>query len=216
MSKKGFFIAGTDTDVGKTVVASWLLVHLGADYWKPVQSGRQEIDLVTVRQTTGLTADHFHPSIYDLVDPLSPHEAAKRMGITLDDSRFILPQTPRPLVVEGAGGLMVPINEKFMVIDLIEKLQLPTILVARSKLGTINHTLLSIEAIRSRGLPLAGVVMTGALAPHNKEAIETFGGVTVLAEIPNMDNITSEALRYVKPHVPFSLWGKGGARKEAA
>jgi len=208
MHKKGFFVTGTDTDVGKTVVSSWLMVHFGADYWKPIQSGMAEIDSAFVKNITGLTADHFHPSIYELIDPLSPHESAKRMGITLDENRLVLPQSPRPIIVEGAGGLMVPINDRFLVVDLIEKLQLPVLLVARTKLGTINHTLLSLEALRARNLSVMGVIMNGTLAPHNKDAIEYYGKVKVLAEIPQMDHISAEQLRYIKPHIPFSRWNE--------
>ncbi len=214
--KRGYFIAGTDTDVGKTVAASWLMIHLGADYWKPVQSGTKEVDVKTVEQISGMTSDHFHPSTYELIDPLSPHEAAKRMGIALDQNRFQLPQSPRPIIAEGAGGLLVPINEKFLVIDLIAKLGLPIILVARSRLGTINHTLLSLEAIRARNLPLLGVVMNGVLMPHNKEAIETYGKVKVLAEIPHMDQIDADKLRHIKPHIPFSRWNESDLKQLAA
>ncbi len=208
MLKQGFFIAGTGTDVGKTVVSSWMLVHLGADYWKPVQSGMNQIDRATAREISGLTPDHFHPSTYELVDPLVPIESARRMGITLDHNRFVMPVTPRPLLVEGAGGLMVPINEEFLMIDLIAKLGLPIVLVCSSKIGTINHTLLSLEAIRSRKLPLLGVVMNGPLLSYNKEAVESFGQVKVLAEIPQMESITADKLRSIRPHVPFSRWNQ--------
>ncbi len=206
MLKQGFFIAGTGTDVGKTIVAAWMMAHLGADYWKPVQCGRGEVDKATVQAITGITSDHFHPSTYDLVDPLSPHEAARRMGITLDHNRFVLPVTPRPVIVEGAGGLMVPINNDFLMIDLIARLGLPIVLVCHSQLGTINHTLLSLEAIRARNLPLLGVVMNGSLMPHNKEAVESFGRVKILAEIPQIQTLNTSKLLSIEPHVPFSRW----------
>lgn len=210
-ARKGFFITGTGTDVGKTVVSAWLALHLGADYWKPVQSGLEGLtDTQTVSYLTNLTSDHFHPSTYELIDPLAPLEAASRMGITIDPNRFALPSSPRPLIVEGAGGLMVPLTEKFLVIDLIQKLGLPAVLVSSSKLGTINHTLLSLEAMRARNIPIAGVVMSGPLTAHNREAIENLGKVQILAEIPHIDNVTIDALRAIKPHVPFSLWGDNG------
>jgi malonyl-CoA O-methyltransferase len=184
-----------------------MALHLGGDYWKPTQSGfAEEIDRDTVRRLTGLTPDHFHASTYDLIDPLAPQEAAKRMGIKIDPNRFQLPSTPRPLIVEGAGGLMVPIAEKFLGIDLIAKLGLPIVLVARSTLGTINHTLLSLEAIRARKLPLAGVVINGPLTPHNREAIESYGKVRILAEIPPFPALTQDNFRQIRPHIPFALW----------
>ncbi len=213
---KGFFITGTDTDVGKTVAAAWIALHLGGDYWKPLQSGTEEMDLATVRKLSGLTQDHFHPSIYELLDPLAPMEAAKRMGIKLEPDRFQAPKTPRPLIVEGAGGLMVPITENFWVIDLIAKLGLPAVLVSRSKLGTINHTLLSLEALRARNIAVTGVIMNGELMPHNKEAIEKIGKVKVLAEIPQLSIISTDSLRHIKPHIPFAQWRNQAAIEIAA
>ena len=106
------------------------------------------------------------PSTYSLPEPLSPHEAARRADIKIDMKRFTLPKGDGPLVVEGAGGLMVPLNEEFLVIDLIKKLALPAILVCRTELGTINHSLLSLEALRTRSIPVAGVVLSGADVPH--------------------------------------------------
>ena len=159
---QGFFVTGTDTDVGKTVVAAWLLARLGACYWKPVQAGTDpETNSVTVRRLAGVAQDRILPEAYLLPEPLAPHEAARRAGLAIDMAKLVPPACDRLLVVEGAGGLLVPLNENSYVIDLARELDLPLILVARSTLGTINHTLLSLEAIRRRGLPLAGVVMNG-------------------------------------------------------
>lgn len=204
---QGYFITGTDTDVGKTVASAWAMLHLKADYWKPVQCGFDpSTDIQSVQAMTELPEDHFHGECYRLKEPLSPHEAAKREGVEIKMEEFILPQTPNPLIVEGAGGLMVPLNENEFVIDLIKHLGLPTILVARSGLGTINHTLLSLEALRARDITVAGIIMSGHKSPHNRAALEEYGDVPILAEIDHMDVINKEALLAVKPE--FDLMDK--------
>jgi dethiobiotin synthetase len=199
---QGFFVTGTDTDVGKTVVSAWLVGQLGACYWKPVQAGNEpETDSQTVRRLSGISPDRILPEAYVLAEPIAPHEAARRQRITLDPSKLVPPSCDLPLVVEGAGGLMVPLNDKSFVIDLARELELPLILVARSTLGTINHTLLSLEAIRRRGLPLAGVVLNGPETPHNRAAIERYGQVEVIAEIPWLDQVTPAVLRAIEPEL---------------
>ncbi len=197
-----FFITGTDTGVGKTVAASWLMLHMQADYWKPVQAGLEETDIDTVKQITALEDKYFHPCTYELTQPLSPHESAKRDGISIDMACFKLPKTDRPLVIEGAGGLMVPLNDDKFVIDLIKQFNLPAILVCRSGLGTINHTLLSLEAMRVRDIKVAGLIMNGKLSSHNREALEQYGSdVPIVAEIPHLENITAESLLKIKPEI---------------
>ncbi len=197
---RGFFVTGTDTDVGKTVVSAWLLAHLDACYWKPVQAGTEpETDTETVRRLAEVPEDRILPEVYVLKEPLAPHEAARREGISIDMAKLIGPQDDRLLIVEGAGGLLVPLNEQDYVIDLIEDLNLPVILVARSTLGTINHTLLSLEALRRRGLVVAGVVINGPESPHNRAAIERYGKTQVIAEIPRLHTVTRSALRQIAP-----------------
>ena len=194
---KGFFITGTDTDVGKTVAAAWLVLHLQASYWKPVQCGiDSETDPQFIRRITGCEV---FPPAHELTQPLSPHEAAKREGVAIEMKDFILPHTDRPLIVEGAGGLMVPLNKGSFVIDLIAQLKLPAILVVRSALGTINHTLLSLEALRARDIPIAGVIINGHKMPHNRQAIEEYGRVPVIAEIDRLKFMHAETLREIKP-----------------
>ena len=196
----GTFITGTDTDVGKTVAAAWAMLHLSASYWKPVQAGIEgETDEAHVRRITGAGDERFFASAYTLPEPLSPHEAARRAGVEIDMAAFALPPVTGPLVVEGAGGLMVPLNQTNYMIDLIEQLGLPAILVARSSLGTINHTLLSLGALRARQIPIVGVVLNGPPTPHNRAAIETYGAVRVLAEIPPLEPLTREALLAIEP-----------------
>ncbi|MGV1014895.1 MAG: dethiobiotin synthase [Methyloceanibacter sp.] len=198
----GFFVTGTDTDVGKTLVAAWLLTHLDACYWKPVQAGAEpETDSVTVRRLAEVEADRILPEAYLLPEPIAPHEAARRAGIVIEPDKLAVPPCEKMLIVEGAGGLMVPLTEDACVIDLAEDLELPVILVARSTLGTINHTLLSLEAIRRRGLPLAGVVINGPETPHNRAAIQRYGQVEVIAEIPWLDQVTRSVLRDIEPEL---------------
>lgn len=194
------FITGTDTDVGKTVVAAILTLGLDAVYWKPLQSGLQDVtDTEWVRQATGLSDDHFAAETYRLAQPLSPHTSAALEGVEIELERFCLPAlavAPR-LVVEGAGGILVPLGQRHTMLDLMQRFSLPVLLVARSTLGTINHTLLSIEQLRQRGLAIAGVVMNGPKNPANKEAIEHFGQVAVVAEVEPLDDLTPASLSAV-------------------
>jgi dethiobiotin synthase len=203
------FVTGTDTDVGKTVVAAWAMLHLDACYWKPVQAGlADETDEQAVARLTGAADHRFLPSAYRLPDPLSPHEAARRAGIGIEMAKLRPGDHSGPLIIEGAGGLMVPLNEDSLVIDLIKQLETAAILVCRSTLGTINHTLLSLEALRARRIPIAGVVMNGPKTPHNRSAIETYGQVRVLAEIPPLDPLTREALLSIQPEIDLASLGE--------
>ena len=198
----GFFVTGTDTDVGKTLVSSWLLTQLDASYWKPVQAGViPETNSSVVRRLAEIGPDRVLPEAYVLPEAIAPHEAARRAGIAIDMAKFVPPAPDRLLVVEGAGGLMVPLTNTAYVIDLAAELHLPVILVARSTLGTINHTLLSLEAIRRRGLPLAGVVINGPETPHNRAAIERYGQVEVIAEIPWLDVVNRSTLLAIEPEL---------------
>jgi dethiobiotin synthase len=198
----GFFVTGTDTEVGKTLASAWLLTQLDAAYWKPIQAGTAPTtDSATVQRLAELPASRILPEAYLLPEPMAPHEAARRANIVLDMEEIKLPLQDKLVVVEGAGGLMVPIAGGAFMIDLADSLELPIILVARSTLGTINHTLLSLEAIRRRGLPLAGVVISGSETPHNRAAIERFGQVDVIAEIPFLETINRETLKAITPEL---------------
>ncbi|MXW80781.1 MAG: dethiobiotin synthase [Gemmatimonadetes bacterium] len=175
------FVTGTDTGVGKSYVGALLTVGLEASYWKPVQSGA-DADADWVRRVTGLPAERVLPETYRLRAPLSPHEAARREGVQIEMSRFALPKQER-LIVEGAGGVMVPLDDRHLMVDLMVALGLPVLVVARSELGTINHTLLTLDQLRRRGCPLLGVVVNGPPNPANCQAIAHYGEVPVLAEI---------------------------------
>ena len=198
----GFFITGTDTDVGKTLVSAWLLTQLDGSYWKPIQAGTvPTTDSATVQRLAELPVSRVLPEAYLLPEPMAPHEAARRANIALDMEKLKLPPHDGLVVVEGAGGLMVPIASGAYMIDLADSLDLPIILVARSTLGPLNHTLLSLEAIRRRGLPLAGVVISGPESPHNRAAIERFGQVEVIAEIPQLETVNRDRLKAIAPEL---------------
>lgn len=194
MSTRRVFIAGTDTDVGKTVVAAILVRAWGADYWKPVQTGAADDpgDTAVVARLAALTPERIHSPRHVFAAPLSPHAAAASEGARIALSDFAAPDTDRPLVIEGAGGVLVPLNESALMIDLIERLEAPVIVVARSTLGTINHTLLTLAALRARSVAVRGVVLNGRPSPSNRKAIERFGEVTVLAEITRTEAVTPE------------------------
>jgi dethiobiotin synthetase/malonyl-CoA O-methyltransferase len=187
---KGIFVTGTDTDVGKTMVSAWLVRSWQADYWKPVQSGTNQCWDADVIAALAAGA-RIHPSTYALPEPLSPHEAAQLAGVDIELAAFQLPDTDRPLVVEGAGGALVPLNGKDLMADLMVRLGLPVLVVARSALGTINHSLLTIEALRRRGLVVAGVVMNGPPNAANRHAIEHYGDVPVVGELPNLSDASA-------------------------
>ena len=194
---RGIFVAGTDTDSGKTIVAAALVAALQANYWKPVQSGLDELpggDTTVVARLTGHDPADFPPPAYGFRAPLAPDQAAELEGLTIDPGRIVLPASERLLVVEAAGGLMVPLDAKVMMIDLAERLGLPIVLAARTGLGTINHTLLSLEALRHRGLPVAGVIFSGPNHPRNVAAIRRLGGVPVLGRIPFLETLNRATL----------------------
>jgi dethiobiotin synthase len=190
-------VAGTDTDAGKTIVAAALVAALSACYWKPVQSGLDDLpggDSAEVARLTGHLAADFPTPVYSFSASLSPDQAAAEEGATLDPGRITLPASDRFLVVEAAGGLMVPLDGTTLMVDLARRLGLPVVLAARTGLGTINQTLLSLEALRHRGVPVAGVIFSGPDHPRNLETIRRLGGAPVLGRIPWLEPLTPAAL----------------------
>jgi malonyl-CoA O-methyltransferase len=189
----GVFVAGTDTGVGKSFVSACLVRAWSAAYFKPLQTGlaAEAGDSATIAALTGARC---HAPLYEFAAPLAPFDAACAEGRRIDETRLTLPDEAGTLVVEGAGGLMVPITDTLLMIDLIARYGLPVVLVARSTLGTINHTLLSLEALRARGLPVAGVVLNGPPAPHNRAAIERFGHAAIIAETPPCGTVDARAI----------------------
>lgn len=185
-------ITGTDTGIGKTVFAAGLTVLLGGSYWKPVQAGLAgETDSEIVARLSGV---RILAETYRLSTPMSPHRAAEIDGVEIDPARLEIPNVKGPLIIEGAGGLMVPLTRNEIFIDIFRKWQIPVVLCARTALGTINHSLLSIEALRSRNIPLLGVVFIGEAMPDSQRTIAEMGKLRVLGRLPLLDPLTPKAL----------------------
>jgi dethiobiotin synthetase len=196
----GIFITGTDTNVGKTVLAALLCAALRGTYWKPIQTGAREgTDREQVKIWAGLDDAQTLPESFLFDDPVSPHLAARLAGqeIILERIKAPAAKLDQPLVVEGAGGVMVPINARQFMTDLVRHLNLPVVLAARSTLGTINHTLLSLGCLRSNGAQVLGVVVIGPENLENTHAIELYGKAQVIGQIPVLDHINRETLREV-------------------
>ncbi len=188
-------VCGTDTDVGKTVVSALLVEGLGARYWKPVQCGVEGGgDTDRVAALLDLPVDRIVAEAYRLAAPVSPHWAAEREGVVIDPARLALPPGEGPLVVECAGGLQVPLRRDWLQIEQISHWGLPVVLVARSGLGTLNHTLLSLEALRQRRIPVLGLVLNGEPHPDNPRTLAELGGVPVLAELPPIEPLDRAGL----------------------
>jgi dethiobiotin synthetase len=193
---KKLFISGTDTDIGKTVVSSMLVSGLKAGYWKPIQAGtKPQTDREFVQDKTGLDSSHYYPESYLLNEPMSPHAAAEIDEVKIEMDSLKIPDfTQNHLIIEGAGGLMVPINTTQYVIDLIPNFNIPTLLVAKSGLGTLNHTLLSLEALRSRDIDIFGVILVGEKHLSNEKAIRHYGRVDNLLTMRRLSSIKSDVL----------------------
>lgn len=188
-------VTGTDTDVGKTVFAAALTGALGASYWKPVQAGTDDgTDRQRVARLAGIAPERILPEAYALATPCSPHRAAEIDGVTIDLDRLILPEVEGPLVVEGAGGVLVPIVGRTTFGDLFARWQRPVVLVARTALGTINHSLLSIEALRTRGVPLLGIAFIGDSVPDSEETIVRLGNTRRLGRLPRLETLDPATL----------------------
>ncbi len=188
-------MTGTGTGVGKTVFAAALVAALEGDYWKPVQSGESGgTDTEVVRRLTRISGRRLHAEAYRLAMPASPHWAAEAEGIEIDAAGLEPPVCVRPLVIEGAGGVLVPLTREVMFADVFARWGLPVILVAGTGLGTINHTLLSIEALAARGVPILGVAFVGEGNEASEEIICERGGVRRLGRMPVLDPLTPDAL----------------------
>lgn len=190
-------VTGTDTGIGKTVFAAALTGALGASYWKPVQAGLDddETDSERVARLAGLTPDRIVSEAWRLATPCSPHRAAEIDGVTIDPDALRIPAVPGPLVIEGAGGVMVPITRTLTFAHVFARWGLPIVLVARTALGTINHSLLSIEALRARGVPILGVAFIGEANEDSEATIAQMGKVNRLGRLPLLDPLTPDSLR---------------------
>ena len=196
MNRARFVVTGTDTDIGKTIFAAALTDALGASYWKPIQAGLDgETDSQTVARLSPDTAAKIIPEAWRLATPASPHLAAEIDGVTINPLALNPPDVDGPLVVEGAGGLLAPLNRRTLSIELFARWGLPTILCARTSLGAINHALLSLQAMAAWKVPLRGVVFIGDEMADTQGVIAAFSGARILGRLPRLDPLTSETLR---------------------
>lgn len=198
MTGAAIVVTGTDTDIGKTVFAAALVGALGASYWKPVQAGTDEhgrSDSARVARLAGVLPSRIVPEAYRLNTPCSPHRAAEIDGVAIDPDKLVLPDVDGALVVEGAGGVLVPLTRSLVYADVFARWACPVVLVARTALGTINHSLLSIEALRARGVEVLGVAFVGAANPDSEATIAQLGKVRRLGRLPLLDRLDEPALR---------------------
>lgn len=191
-----FVVTGTDTGIGKTIFSAALTDALSGSYWKPVQSGLDgETDSVAVARLGRVPPERILPEVYRLMTPASPHLSARIDGVTIVPDSLSPPAVNRPLVIEGAGGLLVPLTERVVFADVFARWQIPVILCARTGLGTINHTLLSLEALRRRAIPLLGVAFIGDEQADSEAIIAELGKVRRLGRLPRLDPLTPDRLR---------------------
>ena len=197
--RESLFVTGTDTNVGKTVLSALLVAALDAVYWKPIQTGAIEgTDRETVIRLAAIPEAQTLPESYRFDPPVSPHLAAEASGIRIDLAPIQPPSNlARPLIVEGAGGILVPINDSELMLDLARRLGFQVLIAARSALGTINHTLLTVRALRCAKVPIKGVVMIGPRNRDNERSVERFGSVPLVGWIPWLNKIDRQALLQV-------------------
>jgi len=199
MNNKPLFITGIGTGIGKTIVSAILVESLKADYWKPVQSGDLDnSDTLKVKSLVSNTKTVFHPEAYRLTQPYSPHKSAALDGITIDPEKIRMPVTDNQLIIEGAGGLMVPLNNNFLMIDLIKQLNADVILVVKHYLGSINHTLLSLDALNNRNIPAKAIIFNGDRDEYSEDIITNYAKcktifIPAIKEI-NQENIAAEKI----------------------
>jgi dethiobiotin synthetase len=195
LSKEHFFVTGIGTGIGKTIISAALVEKLKADYWKPVQSGDLDnSDSLSVKNLISNAHSKIHREAYRLTQSFSPHKSAAIDGITIEPENIIQPETNNHLIIEGAGGLMVPLNKNFLIIDLIKKLNAPVIIVSQNYLGSINHTLLSIQALKQYEIPIKGIIFNGIKDIYSKEFILNYAEIELLGHIPQYENIDKEAI----------------------
>ena len=202
MPDKPIFVTGIGTGIGKTMVSAVLVEKLKADYWKPVQSGDlDQSDTIKVKSLVTNKQSVFHPETYRLTQPFSPHKSAAIDGITIRPENLTVPKTNNRLIIEGAGGLMVPLNDKFLVIDLIKQLNAEVVLVSQNYLGSINHTLLSVSVLQQYQIHIKGIIFNGVKDIYSKEYILNYTGLRLLGHIPHYNTVdkksVTEAGRFV-------------------
>lgn len=190
-----YVVAGTDTGIGKTIISAGLTGVLNARYWKPIQSGLdEETDSETVLRLSGVSHQQILPEAYRLRTPASPHLSARLDGVEIESARLQPPEVEGPLIIEGAGGLLVPLTDDLVFADLFARWRIPVILCARTSLGTINHTLLSLEALRQRDIPVFGIAFIGDENSETQRIIEKMGRCRLLGRLPWITDIDANAL----------------------
>ena len=205
--KHRYFVTGIGTEVGKTVVSAILARALNANYWKPIQSGDLDhTDTDKVTAWAALSPEQIHPETYRLELPMSPHASAAAMDLRIDLDTFQLPENQSSLIVEGAGGLMVPLNEQDCIIDLMAQLGLPVVLVSRNYLGSINHTLLSVEMLRQRKIPIAGLVFNGDPVPSTESIILKMTGLKLWFRVPELPEINQQTILEIANSLSSGQW----------
>lgn len=196
IERKPLFVTGIGTWIGKTLVSAILVEKLKADYWKPVQSGDlHDSDSQKVKSLVSNKNSFIHPETYKLTQPFSPHKSADIDGIEIRPEKFVLPQTNNILIIEGAGGLMVPLSKGFLMIDLIKKLDAEVVLVSQHYLGSINHTLLSTFALKEYDIPVRGIIFNGKKDHYSEEFILEHSEATFLGRIPEFDVPDKKAIK---------------------
>lgn len=202
MPNKPLFITGIGTGIGKTIVSAILTEKLKADYWKPVQSGDlDDSDTLKVKSLISNTQTVFHSETYRLTQPFSPHKSAAIDNIIIKKEKFITPKTDNQLLIEGAGGLMVPLNDTLLMIDLIKYLDAEVILVSQNYLGSINHTLLSVAALKQYNIPIKGIIFNGKADIDSESYILKYTGLKLLGHVPEFTALDKKAIIEVGEHI---------------
>ena len=203
---KTYFITGIGTEVGKTVASAIVTQALEGDYWKPIQAGDlHQSDSMKVQSLIDNDSSKFHPESYRLNHPMSPHAAAQRDGVEIDISSFEIPKTENHLVIEGAGGLLVPLNKRDTILDLIEILKCEVILVSRHYLGSINHTLMSIELLKQRNIPIKGILFNGNENKDTESIINEMTGINALGRIDELEELKKSVINSVAQDLKVAL-----------
>lgn len=202
MTKRNLFVTGIGTGIGKTLISAVLTEKLKADYWKPVQSGELDnSDTMKVKSLISNPVSVFHPETYRLTQPYSPHKSAALDSLEIDPLQFVLPQTDNNLIIEGAGGLMVPLNNSFLIIDLIKKLNAEVVLVSQNYLGSINHTILSAQTLKQHQIPVAGIIFNGDKDAYSEDFILQYTGFKLLGYIPKYTALNKVSIITAGDHI---------------
>lgn len=201
---KTYFITGIGTGIGKTIVSAILTEKLQADYWKPIQSGDLDhSDSLSIAALISNKKTTIHPEQFKLTQPLSPHLSARIDGIQISAAAIKAPVTGNNLVIEGAGGLMVPINEQELILDLIKSLNAKVIVVSQNYLGSINHTLLTLEVLKLNKVEVEGLIFNGPANEESERYISTYSGIPILGRIPQLENLDQESVLKAGENILF-------------